>query len=61
LAATNSSKWRPRLNPDEQNILEEAYAEAVQLGFLGPRELERLWERHLDDAFGLAAIRAPQP
>jgi 16S rRNA (guanine527-N7)-methyltransferase len=23
--------------------------------------LERLWERHLDDAFGLAAIREPQP
>jgi 16S rRNA (guanine527-N7)-methyltransferase len=42
-------------------VLEEAYAEAVQLGFLGPREQERLWERHLDDAFGLAAIRRPRP
>jgi 16S rRNA (guanine527-N7)-methyltransferase len=61
LAAADPSKWRPRLTPDEQNILEGAYAEAVQLGFLGPRELERLWERHLDVAFGLAAIRAPQP
>jgi 16S rRNA (guanine527-N7)-methyltransferase len=61
LAATNPPQWRPPLTPDEQNVLEEAYAEAVQLGFLGPRELERLWERHLDDAFGLAAIRRPQP
>jgi 16S rRNA (guanine527-N7)-methyltransferase len=41
--------------------LEGAYAEAVHLGFLGPRELERLWERHLDDALGLAAIRRPRP
>lgn len=42
-------------------ILEQAYAEAIQLGFLGPREQERLWERHLDDAFGLAAVREPKP
>ena len=42
-------------------ILEQAYAEAIQLGFLGPREQERLWERHLDDAFGLAAVREPEP
>jgi 16S rRNA (guanine527-N7)-methyltransferase len=41
--------------------LERAYANAVRLGFLGPRELERIWERHLDDALGLAAIRGPQP
>ena len=41
--------------------MEEAYAEAVQHGFLGPRERERLWERHLDDALGLAAIRRPEP
>jgi 16S rRNA (guanine527-N7)-methyltransferase len=41
--------------------LEQAYADAVRLGFLGPRELDRLWERHLDDAFGLAAIRRPRP
>jgi 16S rRNA (guanine527-N7)-methyltransferase len=41
--------------------LERAYANAVRLGFLGPRELERIWERHLDDALGLAAIRCPQP
>jgi 16S rRNA (guanine527-N7)-methyltransferase len=61
LAAANPSKWRPRLTRDEQDVLEGAYAEAIQLGFLGPRELERLWERHLDDAFGLAAIRRPQP
>jgi 16S rRNA (guanine527-N7)-methyltransferase len=42
-------------------VLERSYDEAVRLGFLGPNELERLWERHLDDAFGLAAIREPQP
>ncbi len=42
-------------------ILEQSYAEAIQLGFLGPREQERLWERHLDDAFGLAAVREPKP
>ena len=41
--------------------MEGAYAEAVQQGFLGPREQERLWERHLDDALGLAAIRRPEP
>ena len=54
-------RWRPSLTADERTILEQAYAEAVRLGFLGPKELERLWERHLDDAFGLAAIRRPQP
>jgi 16S rRNA (guanine527-N7)-methyltransferase len=42
-------------------VLEQAYANAIQLGFLGPREQERLWERHLDDAFGLVAIRRPRP
>ena len=47
--------------PDNVDLLEMAYAEAVRLGFLGPREQERLWERHLDDAFGLAAIRRPKP
>ena len=49
------------MTADERKTLEDAYAEAVRLGFLGPKELERLWERHLDDAFGLAAIRQPQP
>jgi 16S rRNA (guanine527-N7)-methyltransferase len=39
--------------------LEAAYGEAVQLGFLGPREGARLRERHLDDALGLSAIRSP--
>ena len=39
--------------------LEDAYQEAVRLGFLGPRETARLRERHLDDALGLAAIRRP--
>jgi 16S rRNA (guanine527-N7)-methyltransferase len=57
----DASPWRPRLAPKDVEVLEEAYAEAVQLGFLGPREQERLWQRHLDDAFGLAAIRRPKP
>jgi 16S rRNA (guanine527-N7)-methyltransferase len=57
----DASPWRPKLAPKDVEVLEEAYAEAVQLGFLGPREQERLWERHLDDAFGLAAIRRPRP
>ena len=61
MAHADPSKWRPSLTADERKLLEEAYAEAVWLGFLGPKELERLWERHLDDAFGLAEIRRPQP
>jgi 16S rRNA (guanine527-N7)-methyltransferase len=61
LAIADPSPWRPSLTADERAILEQSYAEAVRLGFLGPKELERLWERHLNDAFGLAAIRRPQP
>ncbi len=61
MAVADPSQWRPSLTADERTTLERAYAEAVRLGFLGPKELERLWERHLDDAFGLAAIRRPQP
>jgi 16S rRNA (guanine527-N7)-methyltransferase len=61
LAVADASQWRPSLTADERKILEDAYAEAVRLGFLGPKELERLWERHLDDAFALAGIRLPQP
>jgi 16S rRNA (guanine527-N7)-methyltransferase len=57
----DASPWRAALTPNEAELLEEAYAEAVQLGFLGPREQERLWERHLNDALGLAAIRQPRP
>ena len=53
-------QWRPLLATRDREILERAYADAVRLGFLGPREQERLWERHLDDAFGLAAIRQPK-
>ena len=60
MAVADPSPWRPSLTTDERGILEDAYAEAVRLGFLGPNELERIWERHLDDAFGLAAIRRPQ-
>jgi 16S rRNA (guanine527-N7)-methyltransferase len=55
------SPWRRALPARDAEILEQAYAGAIQLGFLGPREQERLWERHLDDAFGLAAIREPKP
>jgi len=58
--ADASSHRRPSLAARDREILERAYADAVRLGFLGPREQERLWERHLDDAFGLAAIQRPQ-
>ena len=61
MAIADPSQWRPSLTAEDQATLELAYAEAVRLGFLGPKELERLWERHLNDAFGLAAIRRPQP
>jgi 16S rRNA (guanine(527)-N(7))-methyltransferase RsmG len=57
----DASPSRPQLAPRDVEVFEEAYAKAIQLGFLGPREQERLWERHLDDAFGLAAIRRPEP
>jgi 16S rRNA (guanine527-N7)-methyltransferase len=52
---------RPSLAEKDAELLEQAYTEAIRLGFLGPRELDRLWERHLDDALGLAAIRQPRP
>jgi 16S rRNA (guanine527-N7)-methyltransferase len=50
------------LEPDLQALqdLQAAYGDAVRLGFLGPREAERLRERHLEDALGLAAIRPPR-
>jgi 16S rRNA (guanine527-N7)-methyltransferase len=51
----------PSLTPDEKRTLERAYADAIRLGFLGPREQERLWDRHLDDALGLASIHRPAP
>jgi 16S rRNA (guanine527-N7)-methyltransferase len=57
----DSSQWRPSLAARDRELLEQAYADAVRFGFLGPREQERLWERHLDDALGLAAIRQPAP
>jgi 16S rRNA (guanine527-N7)-methyltransferase len=60
-AEGDSSPWRPTLTGDEAQLLERAYTEAIQRGFLGPRERERLWERHLDDALGLAGIRTPAP
>ena len=60
-AAGDSSHPCPVLTARDREVLEWAYADAVRLGFLGPREQERLWERHLDDALGLAAIRRPGP
>ena len=57
----DSSPWRPSLTHEEAQLLEQAYTEAIQFGFLGPRERERLWERHLNDALGLAGIRTPAP
>jgi 16S rRNA (guanine527-N7)-methyltransferase len=57
----DSTPPRPTLTPRDVALLEQAYAEAIRLGFLGPREQGRLWERHLDDALGLAAIRRPKP
>lgn len=41
------------------DALEAAYHEAIELGFLGPREGTRLRERHLNDGLGLARLRAP--
>jgi 16S rRNA (guanine527-N7)-methyltransferase len=60
-AGGDPSSWRPALAPNDAELLEQVYTEAIRLGFLGPREQERLWERHLDDAFGLAALRRPEP
>ena len=52
---------RPSLAENDAEFLEQAYTEAIRLGFLGPREQDRLWERHLNDALGLASIRQPRP
>jgi 16S rRNA (guanine527-N7)-methyltransferase len=60
-AEGDSAPWRPTLTPSDAEALERVYVEAVRLGFLGPREEERLWERHLNDALGLATIRRPKP
>jgi 16S rRNA (guanine527-N7)-methyltransferase len=60
-AGDGSSHRRPGLTARDKEVLEQAYADAVRLGFLGPREQERLWARHLDDALGLAVIRRPEP
>jgi 16S rRNA (guanine527-N7)-methyltransferase len=57
----DSSQGRPSFAPGDLERLEQAYAKAIRLGFLGPREQERLRERHLDDALGLATIRQPRP
>ena len=53
---------RLRLSDEALSLLERLesrYAEAVEYGFLGPRETDRLRERHLDDALGLAVLRRP--
>jgi 16S rRNA (guanine527-N7)-methyltransferase len=55
------SQGRPSFAPGDLERLEQAYAKAIRLGFLGPREQGRLRERHLDDALGLATIRQPRP
>jgi 16S rRNA (guanine527-N7)-methyltransferase len=39
--------------------LERAYLQAVERGFLGPHEGNRLRERHIDDALALATVRSP--
>jgi 16S rRNA (guanine527-N7)-methyltransferase len=56
--ASQGHQW---LAAEDVEQLNQAYAEAIRLGFLGPREQHRLWERHLDDALGLATIRRPRP
>jgi 16S rRNA (guanine527-N7)-methyltransferase len=61
LGHSDAAKRRSSLAPEVAQRLERAYLDAIRLGFLGPREEERLWERHLDDALGLAAIRTPKP
>ena len=48
------------LTEAQLQALEGAYEGAIKLGFLGPREGERLRERHLKDAIALAAIRQPR-
>jgi 16S rRNA (guanine527-N7)-methyltransferase len=60
-ADSDLAQQRAVLAAKDAEALEQAYADAVRLGFLGPREEERLWERHLNDALGLAAIRRPKP
>jgi 16S rRNA (guanine527-N7)-methyltransferase len=60
-ADDDSAQWRRALTAKDGEVLEQAYADAVRLGFLGPREQERLWDRHLNDALALAAIRRPEP
>jgi 16S rRNA (guanine527-N7)-methyltransferase len=57
----DSAQQRPVLAAKDAEALKQVYAKAVRLGFLGPREEQRLWERHLNDALGLAAIRRPKP
>ena len=57
----DAAHGRPSLAEKDAELLEQAYTEAIRLGFLGPREQDRLWERHLDDALGLALIRQPRP
>jgi 16S rRNA (guanine527-N7)-methyltransferase len=57
----DAPQGHPLLGAADAELLERAYIDAIRLGFLGPREQGRLWERHLRDALGLAAIRQPRP
>jgi 16S rRNA (guanine527-N7)-methyltransferase len=51
-----------RADPSDALVgrLEAVYQEAVELGFLGPREGPRLRDRHILDALALAEVRAPR-
>lgn len=42
-------------------LLAQRYQEAVEFGFLGPRERDRIRPRHLDDSLGLAVLHQPAP
>ena len=62
--AGSHSPERERTRPGADALLdrlEELYLGAVARGFLGPREAERLRERHLEDALALARLREPKP
>ncbi len=52
--------WIPEAARVRLQALEGAYRSAVELGFLGPQEADRLWERHILDSLSLACIRQPQ-
>lgn len=60
------SVFEDRLGLDDEArvrlaLLTQRYQEAVDFGFLGPRERERIRPRHLDDSLGLAVLYQPVP